>query len=155
MLARTYDTQVCSVARALEVVGERWTLLLLRDAFRGVRRFDEFQRRLGLARNILTDRLGRLCEAGIFERIPYQDRPPRYEYRLTAAGEDLWPVIVALRTWGDLHAAPDGAPVRVEHDGCGGSPIHGVVCSGCGKPLVATDTRILPGPGARPPVAAR
>lgn len=155
MLARTYDTQVCSVARALEVVGERWTLLILRDAFRGVSRFEDFQRRLGLARNILTDRLGRLCEAGIFERVPYQARPPRYEYRLTPAGADLWPVIVALRTWGDRHAAPEGAPVRVEHGGCGGTATHRVVCSECGAPLVAADTRVLPGPGAGLPVAAR
>ena len=110
MLERTYDAEVCSVARALEVVGERWTLLIVRDAFHGVRRFEDFQRRLGLARNVLTDRLQRLCALGVFERVRYQERPGRHEYRLTDMGRDLWPVIIALRAWGDRHMAPAGPP---------------------------------------------
>ena len=148
MLERTYDAQVCSVARALEVVGERWTLLIVRDAFHGVRRFEDFQRRLGLARNVLTDRLQRLCAAGVFERTRYQERPERFEYRLTEAGRELWPVILALRSWGDRHMAPAGPPVRLEHRGCGGAVDQRVVCTGCGAPLQARDSVILPGPGA-------
>ncbi len=151
MLERTYDAQVCSVARALEVVGERWTLLIVRDAFNGVRRFEDFQRRLGLARNILTDRLQRLVAAGVFERTPYQERPERFEYRLTEAGHDLWPTIIALRQWGDRHMAPAGPPLRLEHRGCGGEVEHRVVCAGCGQPLRVRDAVRLPGPGAAPP----
>src|SRR3954468_15276829 len=92
MLPRTYETQVCSVARALEVLGDRWTLLVLRDAFRRVRRFEDFQRSLGVARNVLTDRLTRLVDEGIMRRVPYQERPVRFEYRLTEKGRELWPV---------------------------------------------------------------
>src|SRR3954465_14352946 len=110
MLNRTYEKQVCSIARALEFVGERWTILIVRDAFLGVRRFDDFQRSLGIARNVLADRLDRLVEAGIFERRLYQDRPPRYEYRLTEPGLDLHPVIFSLMKWGDKHAAPNAPP---------------------------------------------
>jgi DNA-binding HxlR family transcriptional regulator len=150
VLERTYEAQICSVARALEVVGERWTLLILRDAFHGVRRFEDFQRRLGMARNILTDRLQRLCALGIFERRPYQERPERHEYRLTEAGHDLWPVIVALRGWGDRHMAPAGPPVRLEHRDCGGAVVQHVSCERCGAGLRARDVVTLPGPGAQP-----
>ena len=96
MLPRTYDNQVCSVARALEAIGDRWTMLVIRDAFVGVRRFDEFQERLGIARNVLTDRLSRLVDEGILEKREYQQRPQRFEYRLTAKGVDLFPVLVSL-----------------------------------------------------------
>src|SRR3954451_14740501 len=120
MLHRTYDNQVCSVARALELVGERWTLLILRDAFAGVRRFDDFQRGLGIARNVLADRLGRLVEAEILERRRYQEHPPRDEYRLTERGRDLYPVVFSLMRWGDRHAAPDGPPRLVLHRDCDG-----------------------------------
>jgi DNA-binding HxlR family transcriptional regulator len=155
MLERTYDAEVCSVARALEVVGERWTLLIVRDAFHGVRRFEDFQRRLGVARNILTDRLQRLCSLGVFDRVRYQERPERHEYRLTDMGRDLWPVIIALRGWGDRHLAPAGPPVRLEHRDCGGAVVHRVVCADCGEALQPRDSLILPGPGAPPqPVAA-
>ena len=91
MLPRTYDDQNCSVARALEVLGDRWTLLVIRDAFLGVRRFDDFQRDLGVARNVLSDRLARLVDEGLLERHRYQERPERFEYRLTEKGIDLWP----------------------------------------------------------------
>lgn len=101
MLHNTYEGQDCSVARALEVVGERWTLLILRDAFLGVRRFDDFQRSLGVARNVLNARLQRLVEHGLLERRRYQERPERFEYRLTEMGLDLLPVIEALMRWGD------------------------------------------------------
>src|SRR3712207_798319 len=122
VLHNTYEGQTCSVARALEVVGERWTILILRDAFLGVRRFDDFQRSLGVARNVLNNRLQRLVEAGILERRRYQERPARHEYRLTGMGRELWPAIVALMHWGDRHLAGDrGVPLFVEHRGCGGA----------------------------------
>ncbi|MCQ0007623.1 winged helix-turn-helix transcriptional regulator [Actinomadura madurae] len=89
-LPRTYESQNCSIARSLEVVGDRWTLLVIRSAFEGVRRFDDFQDVLGVARNVLTDRLNRLCDEGIMRRVPYQVRPERHEYRLTRKGVELW-----------------------------------------------------------------
>ena len=121
MLRSDYDTQVCSIARALEVVGERWTLLVLRDIFLGNRRFDAIQAHLGIARNVLQSRLERLLEHEVIEKVPYQDRPVRHEYRLTPKGIDLWPTIVSLLQWGDRHAlAPAGPPVLLRHKGCGG-----------------------------------
>src|SRR5688572_27688829 len=105
----------CSVAQCLQVIGDWWTMLVVRDVFLGVRRFDEFQARLGIARNVLAQRLKKLVDAGVLERRAYQDRPARYEYALTDKGRDLWPVLTALRQWGDQHAAPDGPPVKVVH----------------------------------------
>ena len=153
MLGRQYEAQVCSIARSLEVVGERWTLLVLRDAFLGVRRFDDFQRSLGVARNVLQTRLERLVEEGILERRLYQDRPPRHEYRLTDKGIDLWPAVFALMRWGDRHHYPDGPPTVVEHIGCGGAVDDHRICERCGKPLEARDVRPRPGPGAHPRAA--
>jgi DNA-binding HxlR family transcriptional regulator len=150
VLGRTYEGQTCSVASALEIVGERWTLLVLRDAFLGVRRFDDFQRSLGVARNVLQSRLERLIEAGLLERRLYQERPPRHEYRLTEKGIDLWPAIVALMQWGDRHLYPAGPPVVLEHRDCGGSVDGHRICSRCGTPLGARDVRPRPGPGAAP-----
>jgi DNA-binding HxlR family transcriptional regulator len=103
MLRNDYEGQDCSIARALEIVGERWTLLIIRDAFLGLRRFDQFQESLGIARNVLTDRLGRLVAEGILDRIPYSERPERYEYRLTAKGRDLAVTLAGLRQWGDKY----------------------------------------------------
>ena len=105
MLGNDYNSQTCSIAGALEVVGERWSLLIVRDVFLGLRRFDEMQANLGIARNVLQTRLTRLVEQGVLERRLYQERPPRYEYRLTEKGLDLWPTVVALMQWGDKHAA--------------------------------------------------
>src|SRR5215468_3229342 len=99
MLRRTYDDQICSIARALEVIGERWTLLIVRDALLGRSRFDDFQHSLGLARNVLTDRLNRLVEAGVLERVPYQQHPPRHEYRLTPMGHELAVPVIGLMHW--------------------------------------------------------
>src|SRR2546428_14096476 len=96
MLGRTYESQVCSVAGSLELVGERWTLLIVRDAFMGARRFEDFQRRTGMARNVLTARLGGLAEGGIFQRVPYQEHPVRDGHRLTEKGIDLWPLVAPL-----------------------------------------------------------
>ena len=103
MLRNDYEGQDCSIARALEVVGERWTLLIVRDAFLGLRRFDQFQDSLGIARNVLTDRLNRLVEEGILDRVRYSERPERHEYRLTAKGRDLAVTLAGLRQWGDKY----------------------------------------------------
>jgi DNA-binding HxlR family transcriptional regulator len=154
MLPRTYESQTCSIARSLEVLGERWTLLVLRDAFRRVRRFEDFQRDLGVARNVLTDRLGRLVDEGILKREQYQDRPARFEYRLTDKGLALWPVMMTLMQWGDAHyAGPDGPPVVVRHRDCGGEVTDHLKCAKCGAELTPRDVEAEPGPGA-PAVAA-
>jgi len=150
VLPRTYEGQVCSIARSLEVVGERWTLLIVRDALRGTRRFEDFRGSLGIAHNVLSDRLGKLREAGILERQLYQTRPERYEYRVTPAGLDLWPVIMSLLLWGDGHRAPEGPPLMVLHRGCGGRLRPGLTCSACEKPLGPLDCDMEPGPGAQP-----
>ena len=135
MLGRDYEGQNCSVARTLELVGERWTLLVVRDAFLGRRRFEEFQESLGIARNVLADRLAKLVEHGIFERVRYQERPERHEYRLTPKGRDLWHVLTALRQWGDRWAAPDGPPLEMTHTACGHVVEAKPVCSRCGERL--------------------
>jgi DNA-binding HxlR family transcriptional regulator len=140
----------CSVAGTLELIGERWTPLILRDAFMGVRRFDDFQRDLGIARNVLQARLERLVEAGILRRVLYQERPARYEYRLTRKGIDLWPVIVALRSWGDRHLFPDGAPLLMRHKECGGLVDDRRTCESCGALLDPWDVEAERGPGALP-----
>jgi DNA-binding HxlR family transcriptional regulator len=146
MLGRTYEGQVCSAARALEVVGERWTLLIVRDAFLGVRRFDDFQRSLGIARNVLQGRLERLVEHGILDRVRYRERPERFEYRLTEKGLDLWPVMVSLLAWGDRHAAADGPPVVLEHRDCGGRVNDRRICEKCGALLGPRDVKARRGP---------
>ena len=131
VLPRTYDAQNCSLARALEIVGERWTLLILRDVFLGVRRFDDFQERLDVSRTVLAGRLQRLVEEGILARERYQERPDRYEYVLTQKGRDLWPAINALRAWGDVYETPNGAPRLFVHEPCG-TPIEAVAyCPHC------------------------
>jgi DNA-binding HxlR family transcriptional regulator len=151
MLGNDYSGQNCSIARSLELVGERWTLLVLRDAFLGLRRFDQFQRSLGVARNVLAARLDRLVGEGILEKVPYQERPVRHEYRLTAKGLDLWPVIVELLRWGDRYAAPAaGPPIVIRHKECGGELGEGRVCTRCGDRLQVSDVRAEPGPGAVP-----
>jgi DNA-binding HxlR family transcriptional regulator len=151
MLKNDYDKQVCSVAGALEVVGERWSLLIVRDVLLGLRRFDEMQASLGIARNILQTRLTRLVDHGVLEKRLYQEHPPRYEYRLTEKGLDLWPAVVALLQWGDRYAAPQaGPPVVLEHRGCGGTVDEHRICGACGARLSVRDVRALPGPGATP-----
>jgi DNA-binding HxlR family transcriptional regulator len=155
MLGRDYQTQVCSIARTLEIVGERWTLLIVRDALLGLRRFDDFQVSLGVARNVLADRLRRLVEHGILERVRYQERPERFEYRLTERGRELSTVVLALMHWGDRHlAGPAGPPRLAEHVGCGGGVEEQQVCSRCGRVLETGEVAVVPGPAltaSRPP----
>jgi DNA-binding HxlR family transcriptional regulator len=147
MLGRTYDNQVCSVARTLGVVGERWSLLIVRDAFLGHTRFEEFRASLGVARNVLTERLNRLADEGILERALYQERPNRYEYRLTAKGRDLATPLIAIMQWGDRHLAGKAGPPRlVEHADCGGAVAAQLACTECGE--VAPKIVLRPGPGA-------
>lgn len=138
----------CSVARTLSVIGDRWTLLVLRECFLRVRRFDAFEQGLGIARHVLADRLKKLTEAGILARVPYQQRPARYEYRLTGKGLDLYPVVMAIVHWGDTHMAGDeGPPLLHEHKTCGHVMHAKMVCSECGEPLRARDVRVHAGPG--------
>jgi DNA-binding HxlR family transcriptional regulator len=141
------DQQPCSLARALAVVGDRWTLLVLRECFLGVRRFDEFEKRLGITRHVLADRLKKLTEAGVLSKQLYQQRPPREAYRLTEKGHELYPVLLALVNWGDRHlSGAEGAPIRHVHKSCG-QPMHGVLgCSECGDPLAARDVALREAP---------
>ena len=132
----------CSIAQTLEVVGEWWTLLILRDSFLGVRRFDEFVERLGISRNVLTDRLDTLVEHGILERRIYDVAHNRSEYVLTDRGRDLWPVLTALRQWGDRHLFAEGAePIVVRHLGCGHIAAAEMRCASCGELLDARSVR--------------
>ncbi|MBB4933360.1 DNA-binding HxlR family transcriptional regulator [Lipingzhangella halophila] len=130
----------CSVARALSVVGDRWVMLVLREAFLGVRRFEDFHARINMSRRVLAERLAALVDEGILERRAYSDRPERFEYRLTAKGRDLYPVITALLTWGDRWMAdPEGPAVELVHNPCG-TAIHPVqACPQCGGELHPRD----------------
>jgi DNA-binding HxlR family transcriptional regulator len=145
---KSFSEMHCSVAQCLEVVGEWWSLLIVRDAFLGVTRFDNFQERLGISRNVLNQRLAHLVEAGVLVKVPYSERPLRHDYRLTDKGRDLWPVITTMRQWGDKHAAPGGPPLQVIHKGCGQISEALPTCSSCGEPIGARDVRAIPGPGA-------
>ena len=149
MLGADYKEQNCSIARALELVGERWTVLILRDIFLGVRRFEALRSDLGVARNVLAARLERLVAEGVLEKRLYQSRPPRHEYRLTDKGLDLWPVIFELMQWGDRYASPpEGPPVVIRHRGCGGVIGERRVCGRCSKAVGIGDVRAELGPGA-------
>jgi DNA-binding HxlR family transcriptional regulator len=149
MSYRDLADEDCSIARPIAVLGDRWTLIVLRQCFRGVRRFEEFQSTLGLSRSVLSQRLGHLVENGILERRAYTgDRRSRDEYVLTDKGMDLYPVLMALRTWSDKYQAPDGALVEYHHRGCSGSAVVRHMCAECGQELTARDVTPMPGPGA-------
>ncbi len=137
----------CSIAQTLEIVGEWWTLLVVRNISFGQRRFEAIQSDLGIARNVLSDRLNTLVEHGIVEKSKYQDNPERFEYRATAKGKDLLPVLLALMAWGDQWASPDGKPMIVTHTDCGHDTDPKVVCSHCGGELSWGHTRVTAGPG--------
>jgi DNA-binding HxlR family transcriptional regulator len=140
--------QPCSVSRTLAVIGDRWTLMILRDCFLGVRRFEAFQARLSISRSIVTDRLRVLVEEGVLRREAYQQNPPRHEYRLTAKGLDLHPVLMAIGHFGDAHYAGEaGPPLLRRHKGCG-CDFHPVqVCSACGETVTAREVETRAGPG--------
>jgi DNA-binding HxlR family transcriptional regulator len=134
MLQRSYPEQVCSIARALEVVGERWTLLIVRDAILGMERFEEFQADLGIASNVLTNRLRLLCDEQVLERVSDPERPGRPKYVLTDKGAELGPALIFLMKWGDRHyAAPTGPPRLTIHAGCGGDIGPDLHCARCGN----------------------
>ncbi|WP_290516595.1 helix-turn-helix domain-containing protein [Alcanivorax sp.] len=141
------DQQPCSLARSLAIIGDNWTLLVLRDCFLGVRRFDDFQQRLGVTRHVLSDRLRKLADGGVLEKVAYQERPLRHEYRLTPMGRDLYPVIAHLAQWGDKYLAGDAGPplVRV-HRQCGEPLEAKLQCGHCGDSVEAQDIRLEENP---------
>ena len=146
-----YGSANCSIGRTLGVVGEKWTLLVLREAFYGVRRFDDFHVVLGCARNLLAARLKTLVAHGLLERVEYQDDRGRgrHEYRLTAKGRELFPVVAALMQWGDRWTADDTGPaVRLTHRDCGEPVSVQLTCDGGHARLDARDVEAIPGPGA-------
>jgi DNA-binding HxlR family transcriptional regulator len=147
MLKREYEGQNCSIARALEIVGERWTLLIIRDVFLGIRRFDELQESLGIARNILTDRLNRLVDEGVLERVPYSQRPTRYEYRLTAKGRDLNIALSGLRQWGDTYL--NEQPPRLLRRKADKQPVIAAFVPTGADVLRFDDLELVPGPGLK------
>jgi DNA-binding HxlR family transcriptional regulator len=143
--------RICSVARTLEVVGDRWALLVVREAFLGSHRFDQIQRKTGAPRDVLAARLRKLVEEGVLERRMYQEHPARFEYHLTEAGLDLYPVITALRQWGDRHVSRPGPTPRPFAHACGGDhPAH-LVCPDCGQPVAVGSYRRR---ASEPPAAA-
>ena len=148
MKRASFDDLSCSVAQALEIVGEWWTPLILRDAFMGITRFGDFQERLGIARNVLSTRLEALVAHDVLKKVPYQDNPVRYDYKLTAKGRDLWLVVAALREWGDRWEAPEGPPVEMVHKACGKVTHIVPCCSECGEELNPFELRPIRGPGA-------
>lgn len=153
-----FDSTRCSVARTASVVGDGWTVLIVRDLLNGIRRFDDLATRLGIARNVLTRRLTALTDAGIVVKVPYREpgRRERHEYRLTEAGHGLRPVILAMLAWGDTHRADaDGPPMRVEHAGCGAPVEVELRCAEGHLIEPGTRLRAVPGPGARRVPAAR
>jgi DNA-binding HxlR family transcriptional regulator len=146
VLDRTYPDQVCSIARALEVVGERWSVLIVRDAFLGRERFCEFQRSLGIARNVLSQRLGHLVDEGVLEHADDG------RYLLTRKGRELAPALHQLMKWGDRHYAPDGPPRLTLHRDCGGEVGADMVCARCGEHVRPGAIELVRGPGAQPAI---
>jgi DNA-binding HxlR family transcriptional regulator len=147
MLGREYEGQNCSIARALEIVGERWTLLIIRDVFLGLRKFDEIQQELGIARNVLTDRLNRLVEEGILERVRYSERPERFEYRLTKKGRDLNIALTGLRQWGDQYLSE--RPPRLLRRKVDNKPVIAALVQKGANVLSPEEVETVPGPGLK------
>jgi DNA-binding HxlR family transcriptional regulator len=144
-LPRDYTGQACSLASCLEVIGERWTLLIVRDAIYGVRRFSDFLTHLGIPKAVLTERLGGLVGAGILERVPGSGGHD--EYALTGKGQALWPAMHALMTWGDTYYAAKGPRRLVTHAACGTTVDAAGTCPACGTPVGLADLAVAPGPG--------
>jgi DNA-binding HxlR family transcriptional regulator len=150
VLQRDYPDQVCSIARSLEVVGERWTLLILRDAVVGLTRFEEFQESLGIASNVLTNRLKLLCDEAVLDRVSDPERAGRRKYVLTGKGRELAPALIVLMKWGDRHYPTPGGPPRLTlHAGCGGNVGPDLRCDRCGKHAARGEIELPLGPGAR------
>jgi DNA-binding HxlR family transcriptional regulator len=147
MRRTSFEDVNCSVAQCLEVIGDWWTMIVIRDVFMGINRFDELQARTGISRNVLGERLTRLVDDGVLKKVPYQDHPVRYDYRLTDKGRDLWLVLTAMRQWGDRWAAPNGAPVELVHLGCDHRTEVVASCSHCGERIGPRDVRAVAGPG--------
>jgi DNA-binding HxlR family transcriptional regulator len=148
----SFEDMNCAIAQSLEIIGEWWTLLILRDAFFGVTRFEEWHERLGIARNILTARLDTLVEHGVMERRPYDEARGRYDYVLTNKGRALWPVMVTLRQWGDEWVLGLGnEPIALIHQSCGEVSHGQLVCDHCGEPLESDQIRSARGPGLKDP----
>lgn len=147
--------ETCSVARTLSVIGDRWTILILRECFRGVSRFDDFLRRLEIPRRVLAARLKKLVDKGVLRRQPYQPHARRFDYLLTDKGRDLQAVILVLLAWGDRHMAPDGPPLLVRHDGCGAVFTPTLSCSACDRPIRPGSVTTERGPGAAPRTEVR
>lgn len=148
MKSNKYDVMNCSTAKALELIGEWWTMLILREAFFGTRRFEDFQKHLGIARNILTARLKKLGDSGVLERVPVKEGAKRHEYRLTPMGRDLYPTLIAMTQWGDRWLHKAGAPVRFVEHATGKDIADVAILSKDGRVLDARDMVLLPGPGA-------
>ncbi|KUI00132.1 helix-turn-helix domain-containing protein [Mycobacterium sp. IS-3022] len=150
MPKQSFAAMSCSVARAVDVVGQRWTPLILRDLFAGMTRFEDIRCDLGIASNVLAERLADLERHGVVERRQYQSMPTRHEYVLTDKGSDLYPVIATLLAWGDKWlAGADGPPALIVHSDCGNVTVAKTVCVGCGGDLNAANTIAASGPGAR------
>jgi DNA-binding HxlR family transcriptional regulator len=147
-MKRGFSDWPCSVARAADVFGDAWTLLIVRDCIHGVTRFDDFQKSLQIARNTLSDRLSGLVNTGVLTKRFYQDNPPRYEYLLTEMGHDLFPVVSAMLAWGDKWLGDgSGAPVRLYHETCAHDVEPQVVCGHCGEPIIDNEVQLCIGPG--------
>lgn len=150
MRAAQLAEENCSIARPASLLGDRWTLVILRQAFSGIKRYEDFQTSLGISRSLLSERLGKLVDAGILRREPYKDSiRTRERYRLTEMGLDLYPVLMALREWGDRYMAEDGPPLRVRHRDCGGEPRIHLECDRCGKEVGARETEPKAGSGLK------
>jgi DNA-binding HxlR family transcriptional regulator len=146
------DQEICSLARTMSVIGDRWTILILRECFMKVRRFEDFQSRLGISRGVLAERLHGLTDNFILTKVAYQQDPLRHEYRLTPKGLKLYPIIMSIVHWGDEHmAGKPGRPLVHVHDRCGSQFDPVLVCSECGDPLDARGVHIYPGPGSPKP----
>jgi DNA-binding HxlR family transcriptional regulator len=150
MRQTSFAEMQCSLARTLEIIGDWWSPLVLRDLYLGLNRFDDLVNDLGISRNLLTGRLAELVDGGVVARERYQEHPPRDRYVLTEAGRDLVPVLLALTAWGDKWATPDGGPpMQFRHRDCGHRFIPTVTCSACGEPLTSDAVAPIPGPGGR------
>jgi DNA-binding HxlR family transcriptional regulator len=145
VLNRTYPEQRCSIARALEIIGERWTLLILRDTLEGKHRFEDLQASLAITRSVLSTRLAWMVQQGLLERRRYRAHPERFEYHPTGKARELWPVLLHLMLWGDAHYPPRGGPPRaLEHKDCGGRITKNLSCSRCGRTVSAHEVHVRP-----------